>query len=537
MNVNRETISMGGYYASNPLTLDGLMRAIENEDPHFLHELSRSQQKLDLRATVNEGCPPLHYAVKKASAEFLAVLLRHIDLCPEITGSSEFVNSTVMNLAVERQDVDIVRLLINAGLDINQLCVRSHLTPLITATANTYYEIVALLIDAGADASTVGRHGHTALERAVLNDDSRLIELIVNHDPSVHAPHGAAKLLNLAIKHDCFESLHALIAQGLNCSDVLPLTNATLLMNLAYYEDSVGVAQVLLDNGVPVNAKDRRGYTAFMYAAEQNNIELLRLLSTRPGINLEERSCHQLNTFGCASPEECREVISEFWVMEPLRGLNWFSETALMAAVRTNSLEAVRELIRLGANVNAHNDQGDALLILAAKYASGDVMAELCAHGANMQALEHQGWNALSVAMQHENVEGVAALIAAGADVNQKVHHHQRLTALMVAVLNNCHQALPMLVNAGVDINTQNAAGDTALAMAVQDNSVNFVQHLLALGANPNAGYSSRNRPLQHAMQVNNPAITALLMQAGAMIISAVGMPRAYAPGAHPPVL
>jgi ankyrin repeat protein len=70
------------------------------------------------------------------------------------------------------------------------------------------------------------------------------------------------------------------------------------------------------------------------------------------------------------------------------------------------------------------------------------------------------------------------------------------------------------------DANQTSSDGTTALHWAVYRNDVPLVEHLLVLGANPNAKNDYGSSPLSEAAVVGNPAVVKKLLQAGADVES-----------------
>src|SRR4051794_34319008 len=92
------------------------------------------------------------------------------------------------------------------------------------------------------------------------------------------------------------------------------------------------------------------------------------------------------------------------------------SAPALFSAVEKNDIGSVRKLLEEGANANATDEFGDAILMHAALYATPDCMKLLLDKGADVNFKNKQGHNAL-VFCAHEP-DKIKLLVSAGADVN-----------------------------------------------------------------------------------------------------------------------
>ena len=92
--------------------------------------------------------------------------------------------------------------------------------------------------------------------------------------------------------------------------------------------------------------------------------------------------------------------------------------TALMFACYLNNRQVITALIAAGADVNARDDQGQTVLMVACEgHANKGVIEELIAAGAEVNATDPQGKTALMVAADDVKVYAIDALSAAGVNV------------------------------------------------------------------------------------------------------------------------
>lgn len=98
----------------------------------------------------------------------------------------------------------IVKLLIDAGANVNVDRYGETALTLIQASGNGYTEIVKLLIDAKSDVNVKGYGGETALIRASRNGHVEIVQLLVNAKADVNAQYGSETALTTAFQegHD-----------------------------------------------------------------------------------------------------------------------------------------------------------------------------------------------------------------------------------------------------------------------------------------------------------------------------------------------
>jgi ankyrin repeat protein len=228
--------------------------------------------------------------------------------------------------------------------------------------------------------------------------------------------------------------------------------------------------QDLLAKGDDVNAKDKKGETALMWAALGGHVEMVQTLLAR-GADVNAKS-HD-------------------------------DATALMAAASNGHREVLEALLAKGADVNARADNGVTALMGAASNSNLEMVQALLAKGADVNARAENGWVALMAAAEKGDFGVVQALLAKGADANarlangrtelvfssqyggvvvNKVRVDQGFSALMLAARNGHLEVVRLLLAAGADVNAKSSNGDTAMMVAAGKGHTEVVQVLLAKG-------------------------------------------------------
>jgi uncharacterized protein len=159
------------------------------------------------------------------------------------------------------------------------------------------------------------------------------------------------------------------------------------------------------------------------------------------------------------------------------------SRTAVADAAQAGDRDAVRALLKQGADVNAAQGDGTTALHWAAMKGDADLVQMLVTAGANLRATTRLGSYApLYLAAKGGHSAAVATLVAAGADVN--AGSATGATPLMLAAAAGDTRTVTMLVEGGADIDaTDTAKGETALMYAAAYNRADVVKLLLQRGA------------------------------------------------------
>ena len=155
-------------------------------------------------------------------------------------------------------------------------------------------------------------------------------------------------------------------------------------------------------------------------------------------------------------------------------------------AARRGDREAVRALLKQGADVNAA--QGDGLTALHHAALRGDAaLVEMLVYaGANVGAMTRIGqYTPLHVAAQAGSAPAVQALLKAGSSVAARTTT-TGVTPLHLAAGSGNAEVIKMLLDGGADANARDADwGQTPLIFAAALNRADAIRALLARGADP----------------------------------------------------
>ena len=184
------------------------------------------------------------------------------------------------------------------------------------------------------------------------------------------------------------------------------------------------------------------------------------------------------------------------------------SVSALMTAARSNQVEAVKTLIRLGADVNLQNKNGSSALLLACKCKSinTEIVDELVSKGATW--IEGSFESPLRAVIDSNNVDISKILLKGGATVcNSDLRKacHEGNFAMVEVLLQSCStdeinnlpdgdawwsplmvassrgddDIVELLLRHGADIDKESTDGKYALLLAIEKGNVSTVKLLL----------------------------------------------------------
>jgi len=313
-------------------------------------------------------------AVQEGTAETVRIVLKHL----RRNDFYDLQNATyLITDAVERENLEMVRILLEAGAPVNPTASTVSRGPLHTAVKNGDLEMVKVLLDYGAD-PTFGRYCGSSIDDAV--------EAIYENRPEGSEPSKQVYERQLEIIFLLLENTKTLRGE---CTGVFQWAVSKNNIKMARRMLALGVQP---DEGVTIgyfSDSVPRKYPLFV-AVENNSLEMLQLL-LKNGAN----------------------VNSKGWYL----GVSNYCTPLLLAIFHNRHLVA-RELIKYGANVNAGSPHP---IHFAIQQNNISMLQLLIESGSDVNYYTYESkYPPLRRAILQNNVKIVKLLVEAGADVNFK---------------------------------------------------------------------------------------------------------------------
>ncbi len=459
------------------------------------------QKKADVNAAQPDGTTALDWAVHKDDLETVDLLIR----AGADVKAANSEGATPLYLACETSNAAMIEKLLKAGADVNTTVLLHGETPLMVASRSGKMDAVKLLLDRGAQVNAKETlRETTAVMWAAEQNHADVIKLLVDHgaDVTVQSKKAAAKkeygvvykmkegsfaggttALVLAAREGAIQSVAALLAAKADPNQTSGDGSSALLV--AIQNGHYDVAKFLVEHGADVNLANDKGWNPLYLAVKHRNIEtgtipvpnadqamgFIKMILDRGGVNVNARLTANteirngqratwLNEAG-ATPFLRAALCGDVEVMRLLLAHGADPKidtedhtTPLMAAAGVGfsdgfihdrsvpeTIEAMKLILDLGANVNAANDQGLTALHGAAHKAALEEIQLLVDHGADLQAKD-KGSKAFG-----QDTKGMIPLNwAEGVPVGvQSAIYHVDAVELLTKLMKDRNMPIPVL--------------------------------------------------------------------------------------------
>jgi ankyrin repeat protein len=406
------------------------------------------------------------------------------------------------------------------------------------------------------------------LHWAVYGDDLATVELLLKSGANARTANGfGATPLSMAAETGNAPIVQRLLEAGADANERIGGRDTVLMM--AARSGNVATIRLLLDRGADVNATESaRGTNALMWAAAQGHAAAVQLLVERGAdVNAVSAPAWQDRPVRYAKavdprPSQGRNqdlVVSQVGPRNT-RARDGGGLTALVFAVRANSLESVRALLKAGADVNQVTRYGWSPLLVATQNRYYQLGSFLLDNGADPNVVTKGGWSPLYIAVDNRNIEGgdypvpkpdmdtlefITKLLDKGASVNHRIQestwfrtvftsqwvHEDGATAFWRASQSSDLALMRLLLARGADPNIATNIGVTPLQVAAgigwvegvtyewsKDANVETVKLLMELGNDPNAQAQTGRTALHGAGHKGATRVIQVLVDAGARV-------------------
>jgi ankyrin repeat protein/serine/threonine protein kinase len=273
-----------------------------------------------------------------------------------------------------------------------------------------------------------------------------------------------------------------------------------------------------------VGATTTDGLTPLHICSTQKHVECARILITAGApIDAVDFTNNQ-TALHEATQKECEELVALLLDAEADANIATLrSITPLSSAATRGNLPIAKLLIERGkADLRICGVDGATPLVQACQNGDPDLVAYLIASGGDVNQGNLRLFSPLQLAILSRQRKVIKILVESGAHLESRNCYD--MNALFMAAYTRNAEAVKLLIKAGATVDSCRADGATPLHMAVQTagtsqndpNALECLQHLLSVGADPNAIFQNSDGPLHIACRTQNEEVARILIAAGA---------------------
>lgn len=295
----------------------------------------------------------------------------------------------VLQGAAAKGDIEIMRMLLDEGLDVNSSNGGGFLanqgTALHSAAWANKAEMVEFLIARGAEVDAVDNEGRTPLHKAAVSGGKEAAVILLAHgaDPTVESVYEDTPM-------------HAAAQSG-----------------------KQEIVVLLLAHGVDVNLKNGDGMTPMDSACLKEQLDMISFLRKHGG--KQSPRFEMMDAVALGDVNAIRAIAARRPDSEDIDG-------NLIYAVSSGRLPAIKVLLDLKADPNVRGTWGGSTLHLAIMRGGKDwkaIVEELIAHGADVNAQDDSGWTPLDYLRRRTHGgRSPRSGVAESREVEQLLLHH-----------------------------------------------------------------------------------------------------------------
>ena len=503
---------------------------------------------INLNAAFNQGGGiPIVEAVKNKEFEIARIFLQK----GASVDQKDKLGNTVLWYAYDNGDEEMMKLLIEHGINLNAAFNQGGGIPIVEAVKNKEFEIARMFLQKGASVDQEDVWGQRPLWYAYKNGDEEMIKLLIEHGVNLKAPFDVWKIpLIEAVKDKKFEIARLFLQKGASVDQKDKLGNRALwyaykngddeMMRLliehgvnlkvpfdmwkslplieAVKDKKFEIARLFLQKGASVDQKDRLGNRALWYAYKNGDEEMMRLL-----IEHDANLILANLIFANSSPPPFIETVKDKKLgiarvfLQNKASVDQKDEldnTALWYAYKNGDEEMVKLLIEYGANLNAAFKQWGCIpLIKAVKDKKFEMARLFLQNKASVDQKDIWGNTPLWYAYNNVDEEMMKLLIEHRANLDT-IFNEQGLTPLQAAVKDRKFEMVCLFLQKGASVDQKDKLGNTAFWYAYNNGDEKMMKLLIEHRANLDTIFNEQGlTPLQAAVKDRKFEMVCLFLQ------------------------
>lgn len=357
----------------------------------------------------NRGITALCVAIKAGRRDVASLLLKH-GADPDVQIGD---TPNALHLAAQRGMTGLCKRLIRQGMTVDAMCFSG--TPLAIAADEGKLKTVRLLLEAGADVDMKNEVGFAPLHRAASGGHKVVCEELLDAGAEIDAKTkvGLTPLMLAARSDAALEVTKLLMGRGADVNATRDDGRDAMHEALTSQFNWATIRVLHVADGLERRTYGKEESTYLHAAAERGNYPGCYSLIKLEGKDAIHARDNNGNTPLHRSMQRARELVADVLIHKgadfQAKNNAGYSPLQILCGPdfawgddEENRVSILRELIKLGCDVNDRLDDGSTPLHLAAKNGFEKVCMVLMAHGADAMAKNDAGLTPASVAGRHQ---------------------------------------------------------------------------------------------------------------------------------------
>ncbi len=461
-----------------------------------LHEAVRYGNVEIIKSLLNSGAnvnardnlgktPVMLILPKDKTAEIYKLLITYrADLSQkDMFGDTVLHTASMLNVGASTFSV-----LINGGADVNARN-KEGVTPLAIAVQKNDLETVKLLTSAGADIHTQDTNGDSPLSIA-LAGSSEMLEAVVNEANAGFTDSNGNTPLHLALLCDApLAKIQYIISLMKDVNTRNKDGNSALFLAILKNRQKVG--ELLLAKNADIFSTNTNNNSPLRLALKYGGTVQDWLITSK---TIKSKDGTGNTVLHYAAEWQYKDAINSL-VMKgaDIGAKNANGETALFSAVKTNNPSVIQTVVDCGADIQARDNLGSTAMHTAVRWDAPASIDKLLSLGINVNAQNTSGKSPLAEAVVAGKFDIAKKLLASGADPN--VCDSNGVTVLMDAIRGCSKDSVQLLLKYGANPNVQEVNGRNAYHEAAYMADVDIIKLIRNAGGNPLSRDKQGNTP------------------------------------------
>ena len=428
-----------------------------------------NQEGVDINVRDSEGKTPLEKAVEGNKIKTADFLIR------KGANIQNFFGLNYLKIAVEREYKEMAKLLIEQGVDVNEMWD-------IAVKRGDIKTIAFFLNQEGVDINVRDSEGKTPLEKAVEGNKIKAADFLIRKGANIQNSFGP-NYLKIAVERGYKEMAKLLIEQGVDVNEMNYISYKTPL-RIAIDKYNMEMVNLLISLGAEANYFQE----VLIKVVENADLKQLDFLKNLSELDFKKFTIDALHIAVEKGHRKIVEFIAQNTDLNRL--LNKMMDLLEIALSGKSYNKDMAELLIRLREENSNRLEKNSNYLEKISNRLGKILIAEVRRGISKEKLEY--------------------LIRLGADVN-KIDNDG--VALNIAVDANRPEIVESLIRAGAKLNFTDSNIETPLMRAVVMDNIEMAKLLIRLGVNINDGYyKDQKTPLIRAIEMNSIKLVKFLI-------------------------